>query len=100
LFKVKDAPEYAPGFIACVSTSCAAACLSMVYRFYCIWENKRRDKTGTAEAFDHAYEDDLTDRKVRMNPTVTLNVQKLIECRIRNSDTSTEVRRPNIVLSK
>ncbi|QDS68712.1 hypothetical protein FKW77_003868 [Venturia effusa] len=63
LFKVKDAPEYAPGFIACVSTSCAAAVLSMVYRVYCIWENKRRDRTGTAEAFDHAYEDDLTDRK-------------------------------------
>jgi hypothetical protein len=58
----------------------------MVYRFYCIWENKRRDKTGTLEAFEHgknikgtlicietdfvilAYDDDLTDRKVRLHP--------------------------------
>jgi MFS family permease len=68
LFKVKDAPEYAPGFIACVITSVAAAVLSMVYRFYAIWENKVRDKTGITEAFDHAYEDDLTDRKVRFDP--------------------------------
>lgn len=28
-----------------------------------MWENKRRDKNCT-EAYDHAYEDDLTDRKV------------------------------------
>ncbi|KAF2426568.1 MFS transporter [Tothia fuscella] len=62
LFKVADAPGYAPGFRATVATSVVAAVLSMVYRFYCIWENKRRDKTGK-EGFEHAYEDDLTDRK-------------------------------------
>ena len=28
-----------------------------------MWENKRRDN-NCAEAYDHAYEDDLTDRKV------------------------------------
>jgi hypothetical protein len=65
LFKVKDAPAYAPGFSAAVATSVAAAVLSMVYRFYCIWENKRRDKSGTAEGFEHAYDDDITDRKVQ-----------------------------------
>lgn len=91
MFKVKDAPEYAPGFIACVSTSCAAACLSMVYRFYCVWENKRRDRTGTAEAFDHAYEDDLTDRKVRTDVENPLNMPRLIEYRTLNSDIFTEV---------
>jgi hypothetical protein len=36
----------------------------MVYRFYCIWENKKRDKTGLMEGYDHAYEDDMTDRMV------------------------------------
>jgi hypothetical protein len=30
-----------------------------------MWENKKRDRTGTLEAFDNAYEDDLTDRKVK-----------------------------------
>lgn len=66
LLKVKDAPAYAPGFIACVTTSIAAACLSIVYRFYCIWENRKRDKSGTLEDFDNAYDDDLTDRKVHL----------------------------------
>lgn len=66
LFKVKDAPKYAPGFTAVLATSGAAAVLSMVYRFYCIWENKKRDKSGQLEGFDHAYEDDLTDRKVHI----------------------------------
>lgn len=45
-------------------TSIVALVLAIVYRFVCVWENKRRDKKG-AEAFDHAYEDDLTDLKVR-----------------------------------
>lgn len=27
-------------------------------------ENRRRDKTGTVEGFEHAYEDDLTDKMV------------------------------------
>lgn len=40
-----------------------AAVLAIVYRYVCVWENNRRDKLG-AEAFDHAYEDDLTDMKV------------------------------------
>jgi hypothetical protein len=44
-------------------TSIVAAVLSLVYRYVCLWENKKRDKLG-AEAFDHAYEDDLTDMKV------------------------------------
>lgn len=33
------------------------------YRFICDRENKKRDKSGVEEAFDHAYEDDLTDIK-------------------------------------
>lgn len=63
LFKTKDSPRYIPGFIATVITSIVAALLAIVYRFVCMWENKRRDKLG-AEAYDHAYEDDLTDMKV------------------------------------
>ena len=64
LFKPQDAPKYAPGFIAVIATALAAAVIALVYRFITIWENKRRDKSGMMEAFEHAYEDDLTDAKV------------------------------------
>lgn len=65
VFKNSDAPGYAPGFIVTVVTSIAASVLAIVYRYVCIWENGRRDKSGVGEGFDHAYEDDLTDMKVR-----------------------------------
>jgi hypothetical protein len=63
LFKLADAPAYAPGFIAVLITSLVAAFLAVVYRYVCIWENQKRDKTGTLEGFEHAYEDDLTDKR-------------------------------------
>jgi hypothetical protein len=63
LFKPEDAPAYGPGFVAVLGTSIAAAVLAVVYRYVCIWENKRRDKAGTMEAFDNAFDDDLTDMK-------------------------------------
>jgi hypothetical protein len=65
LFKPADAPRYAPGFLAVVITSIVSALLALVYRFICVWENRKRDKAGTAEAYEHAYEDDLTDKTVR-----------------------------------
>uniref|UniRef100_A0A8H7K9U9 Major facilitator superfamily (MFS) profile domain-containing protein n=2 Tax=Bionectria ochroleuca TaxID=29856 RepID=A0A8H7K9U9_BIOOC len=63
VFKNSDAPGYAPGFIVTVVTSIVASVLAIVYRYVCIWENGRRDKSGVGEGFDHAYEDDLTDMK-------------------------------------
>lgn len=63
LFKPEDAPIYAPGFIVVLATSIGAALLAIVYRYVCIWDNNRRDKSGTMEGFDNAYDDDLTDRK-------------------------------------
>lgn len=63
-FKAEDAPRYAPGFIAVVVTSIAAALLILVYRGVCVWDNNKRDKAGTAEGFDNAFADDLTDLKV------------------------------------
>ncbi|KAH7011033.1 allantoate permease [Ilyonectria destructans] len=62
LFKKRDAPRYVPGFIAVVVTSLAAGILAVIYRYVCVWENRRREETGS-EGFDHAYEDDLTDIK-------------------------------------
>lgn len=47
-----------------VVTAIVAALLAIAYRLMCMWTNKKRDKTGIMEGFDHAYEDDLTDKKV------------------------------------
>jgi hypothetical protein len=63
LFKPEDAPGYGPGFVAVLGTAIGAAVLAVVYRYVCIWENRKRDGTGTLEGYDHAYEDDLTDMK-------------------------------------
>ena len=64
LFRDKDAPRYRPGFEAVVGTAATAGGLSLVYLSICVWQNKRRDALGEAEAFDHAFEDDVTDKKV------------------------------------
>jgi len=64
LFKPQDAPVYGPGFEAVLATAAVTAGLAAFYRYLCIWENKRRDTAGVMEAFEHAYEDDVTDRKV------------------------------------
>lgn len=63
VFEPKDAPRYAPGFIIVFVTAIVAGLLALVYRYRCIAVNKKRDKTGVLEGFEHAYEDDLTDRK-------------------------------------
>ncbi|KAF5656338.1 allantoate permease [Fusarium circinatum] len=62
-FKKGDAPRFEPGFIVVVVTSIIAGLLALVYRGLCMWSNSKRDKSGTTEGFDHAYEDDLTDKK-------------------------------------
>jgi hypothetical protein len=64
LFKPEDAPVYAPGFIAVLITSIISAILSIVYRYVAIYQNRKRDESGTLEAFEHAFEDDKTDMKV------------------------------------
>jgi hypothetical protein len=62
LFKPKDAPAYAPGFIVVLATSTAAAALALVYRSVCIRENRRRDRNDTQACSDGAL-DDVGDRK-------------------------------------
>ncbi|KAF2463898.1 MFS general substrate transporter [Lindgomyces ingoldianus] len=63
VFKPADAPRYIPGFIVVTVTAIVAGLLALVYRFLCVWENRRRDRAGIMEGFEHAYEDDLTDKK-------------------------------------
>ncbi|PGH10921.1 hypothetical protein AJ79_05166 [Helicocarpus griseus UAMH5409] len=62
VFETKDAPRYVPGFVVVVVTSAVAGGLVFVYRLVCIWDNRRRDKGGITEGYEHAYEDDLTDK--------------------------------------
>jgi MFS family permease len=64
VYRPQDAPRYAYGFTVVVITAIIAGLLALVYRFVCVWENLKRDKTGTLEGFEHAYDDDLTDMKV------------------------------------
>ncbi|PLN78361.1 MFS general substrate transporter [Aspergillus taichungensis] len=61
VFEEKDAPRYVPGFIVVIVTSFVSSMLVLAYRFVCDRDNKRRDAAGTMEAFDNAYQDDLTD---------------------------------------
>ncbi|KAH7357504.1 major facilitator superfamily domain-containing protein [Pyrenochaeta sp. MPI-SDFR-AT-0127] len=63
IFKPQDAPRYVPGFIITSVTAIIAGLLAIVYRFWCVAVNNKRDKTGILEGFEHAYEDDSTDRK-------------------------------------
>ncbi|KAL4889856.1 major facilitator superfamily domain-containing protein [Aspergillus ambiguus] len=62
VFREQDAPRYNLGFIVVVITAIVAALLILIYRIICALENRRRDRMGTTEAFEHAYEDDLTDK--------------------------------------
>ena len=47
-----------------MGTAAASAVLSLVYRFICTWENRRRDEAGISEGYEHAYDDDVTDKRV------------------------------------
>lgn len=64
MFRTQDAPDYTLGLIVVVVASVAAAVLGLVYRFVCVWDNRKRDLFGVMEGFDGAFNDDLTDRKV------------------------------------
>jgi hypothetical protein len=105
----RDAPRYGPGFLAVVITSVVAALLAIVYRYVCVWENRKRDKAGTMENYDNgkfaplkplvwvatitsadsgiAYDDDLTDKKVnsqylqleRYRTVLTLYVEPAVQ---------------------
>lgn len=66
VFREEDSPKYSPGFIAVVITAIVATLLMLIYRFICAFENRRRDRMGTVEGFEHAFEDDLTDKMVRI----------------------------------
>ncbi|KAF7196887.1 putative transporter [Pseudocercospora fuligena] len=61
IFYENEAPYYNTGWITTVVSLIVTIVLTIVYRYVCVWDNRQRDKTGS-EAFDHAYEDDFTDK--------------------------------------
>lgn len=65
--------------------------LILAYAAVCKWDNRQRDKAGVPEGFDHAYEDDLTDRTVRWLDSISCppkGSSLIVSCRIHNSDIS------------
>jgi hypothetical protein len=66
LFKPKDAPTYAPGFIVVLATSIAAGVLAIVYRLVCIRENRDRGGSKTQDGPDSALAD-VGDRQNSFN---------------------------------
>ena len=58
----ESAPKYASGFLITTVTSIVAAVLALIYRYVCVWENKRRDKKyGTGED-EQAIQDGFKDQ--------------------------------------
>lgn len=72
VFRAQDAPAYTLGWTVTVVTSIVAAVLALLYRCLCMVENKQRDKAGIMEGFDDAFNDDLTDKKVRFTMLVAV----------------------------
>ena len=85
-FVTKDAPLYTASFIFVVVSAIICGNLSLIYRFVCVRQNKKRDLAGTLEGYDHAYEDDVTDKMVYLQSTP---YARLLSnwYRIHNSDT-------------
>lgn len=78
LFRQQDAPRYVMGFTVITVASALASVLIVVYRYMCLWENRRRDQAGIGEGFENAYDDDLTDKKVSSpNERLTLTPESL-----------------------
>ena len=63
-----------------VITAIAAALFVLIYRIICAVENRRRDRMGTPEDFDHAFEDDLTDKMVSVVSSWSLVLTRCRTC--------------------
>ncbi|KAG8631567.1 hypothetical protein KVT40_000707 [Elsinoe batatas] len=88
VFLTTDAPRYPIGFIVVFITSLAAGVLALVYRWLCVHSNNSREALGVPEGFDHAYEDDLTDKKKQSEngvPRCTPCISTDTICEIRES---------------
>ena len=65
-FTAESAPNYIPAKITIIVTCSIAVVLTLVLRFYYMWENKRRDNLVAQGALGHRADiefSDVTDRK-------------------------------------
>lgn len=79
MYRPQDAPRYVLGFVVVIITSAISCVLMIAYRVVCAYDNKKRDAAGIMEAFDNAYDDDLTDKKVCPTKCYMRDAQVLTE---------------------
>ncbi|KAJ4116064.1 hypothetical protein NW760_009017 [Fusarium oxysporum] len=61
-FLKSEIPMYNTGWAFIISMQSVSIMLALLYRFFVTRENEKRDAAGFSESFDHAFEDDLTDK--------------------------------------
>ncbi|KAF4439158.1 transporter [Fusarium acutatum] len=61
-FLESETPIYNTGWAFVMSMQSVSIVLALLYRFLVAHENKTRDAAGFSESFDHAFEDDQTDK--------------------------------------
>lgn len=53
VFQTKDAPRYVSGTVACSICFALQAITILLWRFWYMWENKRRDRMGGLTGLSH-----------------------------------------------
>jgi len=66
-FTDSSKPEYIPAKIAIIVTCTVALGLTLVLRYYYVWENKRRDNLVSEEKIGHVVDVEFSDRTDREN---------------------------------
>ncbi|PPJ51104.1 hypothetical protein CBER1_07891 [Cercospora berteroae] len=57
VFLDHEKPKYSTGFIITFVTAAATGVMGVIYRLICQHDNRKRDREGVHEGFDHAFED-------------------------------------------
>lgn len=66
-FRGNDAPDYIPAKITIIVTCAFAAAMTLVLRFYYVWENKRRDRLAERTGMEHKADIEFADVTDRAN---------------------------------
>lgn len=66
-FTEESAPAYIPAKIAIIVTCTTAIVLTLILRYYYVWENRRRDKLVSERSMSHIVDIEFADRTDREN---------------------------------
>lgn len=66
-FTADSAPDYIPAKIAIIVTCGLAMVLTLMLRFYYVWENKRREKLVRSGGLGHLKDVEFSDMTDRVN---------------------------------